>query len=538
NNSVLEYIPSDTPILFAQLKPYSAVELMKGFEDNGVYTVWTEEMANDLKPLRHSTEPNLVMAYHLIEPLLEHLGDPAKLFELTGMADNQPWYVYSIGLIPVSKAPIANETVFWQYIDTAAEKANVSYETATLEGHSYRRYKLSNEVSSQYADHLIVSVRDGMATMTLEGDALGSTTAMALGFEKPTSSLANSDILSELTDKYPLAKNNIGYIDFQRIVGAVTMAEDSALNRHLVAVAQDDRGTKSMLADFGSDACSTDLNSVAANWPRLVIGQEVDVSAGEVSTQITLETHNQVILGALQSLQGHIPDYVGNKDNLFSMALGIDAGNIASAVTTIVEDLQQPSYRCERLADIQGHIAREDISKVHIITPFVTGLKGFSMALFAAEEESFDAMAAFSADDVGFLIDIYQAFEPELAALRPAINGETIDITNELAHDFANQSVFAKGSTSHLALFSGEHATRTVETLDNKLTPSDALLQITFDYAPLYDLYASFTDVETDSRKNSRSAPPVPEFPRINTRDEILFGFDDNGITLQSTTQF
>nr|WP_086939498.1 hypothetical protein [Thaumasiovibrio occultus] len=539
-SNVLEYIPSSTPFLYAQIEPVSTMAMLEQYKNNAVAEELGQEVLDTLRNEFASEGPGAQFVVELLSPFYTNLNNPEQILATTGLADAASYYAYTLGMVPVLKFGIADETAFWQYIDAAQTNSGVTHTVKTLEGVEYRDYPIVDPSEDEKYLSTIVAVKDGVATITFDTNLFETTLPIALEVEKPAESLASTGTLEALEKTYPLAKSGVGYLDFQKIVAALTNPTGSLLGEQLNSIAAEDRGMQSMLENTSVGACQTELDAIAANWPRLVMSYDIDQEARTQQFNMTMESNNQVILNALKSLQGELPAFLDNNEMLASFGIGLNAGNIGTAVTDIVNELQTPSFECFPLAAGQSELSsiNGDLAGIHMVTPFVTGVKGFSTGVFgvdvAGDAPSVDGLIVLTAEDPLGVVRMTKGFVGEIAILEESANGNVINLSDSFPTAmFTPAPVYAVTHGNHLAIYQGDKASKAAAKLADGETSND-LIKADVNFGAIMDI------VMAEAEKYA--SPDELEMIKALSNNDVTLDYNLNisaqGITIDGTSTY
>lgn len=487
---VLDYVPSDTPLFSGQLTPFPIKD----------YIASSPNLINPadqkkLEALYEQDTPALHFLANLMKTYQAGLKDPDLLVKTFGLNDNIRAYFYTLGLSPVLKVEVANPQAIWDLLDKNEKETGFEHTEGKLKDLTYRIYEMTKDNKDKPVN-LVVAQANGFLTITIQTELVTEQIlGMALGLEKPNKSLADTNILSDITKQHQFTNDNVSFINNIEIVKGLTSTDANQLAIQLDALAKEE--AENPFDMLHTDVCKQELNSIAQNWPRTVMGYtKMDISKAEstLSFAAVIESKNQAILGALKSLRGYIPNYTQNFDNnVIATSLGLDISQLSSSLTNIWADLKTPAYQCEPLAEMQYQIAEsgQSLGMLGMGANMASGVKGISAAIFdysmkqvdeQPQLDSFDALVAVHADNPEAIYNSVKMFVPELQQVALTNNGPAISlkdiypIPRELNLD---PKIAIKGN--HFVIFNGNKGLQEAEKLALETVSANGLFQLSFD---------------------------------------------------------
>ncbi|MDF2153067.1 hypothetical protein [Vibrio sp. CAU 1672] len=538
SDSLLAQVPADSLMVAYQTEAFNHYEFLNAFG------VTSQGSIAELFALQQLT-PQQAFVLNLLDGYLESAASPESLKAYFGTGDSINPLFYTLGLVPVYKLPIESPAALWKTLDHQELMNGVTHEKARLGTVEYRRYELTDAADPQNGIGLVVAVVDNVLTITVDVPKLGEQNplAMAFGLEAPAVSLADTDRLKALQDKYGENNNSFGYVDHREIIKGLTTRDGNLLAQQLSRIEPDPE-----LEQLRSPACHREFTQIGQHWPQSVAFMEYQMGQGQPSVKgsFVIESSNRVILDALKSLRGVLAD--SNSDESFlSLALGVDITKLAPAIGTIWMDLAAPQYQCPMLAQMQGDMREfNPTASVQLGAGMLNGLKGLGMELFdiyvdsnTAYGESFeqlDALLTVSASDPNTLLQSAQLLVPELAQLPIKPDNQPVNVSG-LFNQYSGMSmdVFVRMNDAHLTIYSGEKAGKASEqVMAHPLTPN-GLLSFKMDSERILEVMQSTSEV---------TGEPVPEDVALSlqqgfvggmtldvTEDGIAFGIDYQAAT-------
>jgi len=536
---VLEYIPADTPLFAAQLAPFP----LRDYLSSAPKIVDPSEL-QALDDQYNPEQPAANFLLSLMKAYQAGLTDTDLFMRTFGLPDEMRAYFYTLGLLPVFKAEIANEQAIWKLLDNAEHESGLSHKTATIEHINYRAYPISDVDDENYVE-IVVAIDKGLLTITLNSDYQeAALLKQALGLSKAENSLADSGLVEELIKKHNFKQTSLGFINHIELIKGLTTTAGNQFAQQLTRL-EKDFGTNEMLSEVRSEQCAAEFATIAEHWPRTVAGYtHLDITPTESTLAVStiIESSNSVILSALADLRGFIPSYVGDINNsLFTMGLGIDISNLSKTLNSVWSDLQTPTYHCQPLAEIQGELsgAGELITMSAIGANMVNGVQGVSLGLFdyalenmdsSQQLTSLDALFTLSAENPAQLFNTVKMFLPELQHLQLSHDSDPIELMKILpipAEFNIAPKLAIKGK--HLVIYNGSQAEQTANQLGTEELAKRGIYELSFDFKKM------ITPVLTATTLSGEQIPEEMRFlTEYDARMQMSFDVNEQGLIFKS----
>ncbi|HEY7865361.1 MAG TPA: hypothetical protein VIC51_05110 [Psychromonas sp.] len=538
--NVLDYVPADTPLLSAQLKPFPLKDYL-----NSSPQLMTAEDQSALENIAIEGDPQAKFFLSLAKSYQTTLPDTELFLNTFGLADNIRAYFYMLGALPVLKIEVENTQAIWDLLDKAEQESGYFHRSGKIQETEYRAYRLNAPAEAQSTE-LIISQDNGLLTVTLNSSLnKEALLTSALGLLKAENAITDSGILEEIESKYNFNDQNIAFINHQEIIKGLTTVNANQLARHLSLIfSQQDQ--ENPLSTFRTAECNAELTNIANNWPRTVFGY-TDLSV--TSTQSTMdlstviESKNQTIINALQSLRGYIPQYTQNiENNVFALGFGVDFNQLTSAAASILTDLKTPSYQCAPLQEIQTSLQQQGQNysmMLGMAGGVANGLKGFSLAVldYSMSQdgdkqalESIDALLSYSADNPLTLFNSLKMFSPDLQQLQLPADGTAVDLS-EFPFIAKGLNIAPKMAVkgNHLVIYNGEKSEQQADLLSSEALTKNGLFTFSFDFKRMFD------PIITTAELSGESIPSEAMFlQNYNMRMKFDVDINQQGIVFNS----
>ena len=505
--NALDYIPADT-IFFAgaitpkPIKDYLALASNYSNADD------IAQLEN-LYATSENKSPAGTFLFSLLKEYQTALADPDQMVKTFGLGEKVQSYIYTIGLLPVVKIEISNPQAIWNLLDKHELESEFLHEEGTFRDITFRSYRITSPEEETQVD-IIIAQKDGFLTATLSTELVSeSLLAMALGFDKPTESLADSETISNIVKNHKLSQEGIGFLNHIAIIEGITATKGSLLADQLATLSEQNNSQPFEILQ--TQVCQEELTSIVYNWPRTVFGYtKMDITAEKATIGLSyaLESKNEIILNALKSLRGFIPNYAENfESKIASVSIGLDVSNLSNSLTTIWNDLQTPAYQCFPLSIVQSQISEngKSIGMLGMATNMASGVKGISAGLFnysiddSSEDQpaltSLNGLIALHADNPETIFNSIKMFSSELQQIELLSNGEAIPLNEISPLDPTlkiDPQVVIKGD--HLIIYNGDLGKQQAEKLGAEKLSANGLYQMSFDmkklFAPIINIIA------------------------------------------------
>ncbi|MGB5444226.1 MAG: hypothetical protein WBM99_01860 [Psychromonas sp.] len=537
--NVLDYVPADTPLFSAQLKPFpikdylTATPNLSTAEDDAAF----QNIAVQGDP-QSDFFLSLAKTYHATSK------DPDLFVKTFGLADNIRAYFYTLGALPVLKIEVENPQAIWELLDKAELESGYTHRIGKVQETEYRAYRLNSPTEKQKIE-LIFAQNNGILTVTLDSFLHQDTLlATALGLQKADKPISQTAILEEIANKHHFTDQNIAFLNHQEIVKGLTTINGNQLARHLSLIFPEQTPENPLLS-FRTPVCETELTTIANNWPRTAFGyKNLNITKNESTMDFStvIESKNQIIVNALQSLRGHIPQYAQDiKNNILALGFAVDANQLSTAAATILTELQTPDYQCQPLQEMQYSLqeGQNYLSMLSMASGMANGLKGISFAVmdYSVSKngdnqslDSLDALISYSADNPTILFNSLQMFIPALQRIQLPVDGSAVDLSaSDLLPYGLNIQPKIAVRGKHLVIYNGTKALQHANSLSEEALSQNGLLTLSLDYKRMIEPLIAAAEL---------SAEILPEeaifLKNYNMRLKFDLDINESGIVFDS----
>lgn len=484
----LHYVPADTLIFSGQLTPFPLKQYLQA-------TTFQQQALPDelLHELEHAQEPQQRFLASLLKIYFQAAQSPEQFQATYGLPDEMRMLFYTVGLLPVLRYQVSDEQAIWKMLDQAELESGFKHSPKQLKGLSYRSYSFVTKPGKPSLE-LLIGQRDGWLTVTLNTLANESADLEeAFALKQPARNLGDRLLLEDIRTRHGFEPSSISYFDHQQLVTGVTTQNKNRLATMLTRLVEN-AGGKNPLAELRTPACEQELGNIAAAWPRTAFGlYKVDINDQSVSmhTGMVVESSSQVVLGALNAIQGYLPSYL-EEASVFGFGLGLDANSLNPSLAKLWNNMLTPEYKCVPLQQMQASVRAANPAALAMFTGMVQGVKGigFSMLDYSLDMQGempqltgFQGIATLSAENPDILFNMTKVFAPPLAQVELPADGSPVDLSYLLPPEAGNDvkpMLARKGE--HLVLYTGEKGQVVAEAMAGEKVTSNGFMNLSMDY--------------------------------------------------------
>lgn len=464
DDTLLKYVPADTPYVFASLEPLpdDIMDELEPMIDRVLvsYRSVLEEVivakeAELTEEQRTSEDTQKVKA--VVEGLSTLLS--VEGMREAGIARDSLMAFYGNGLLPVMRIELSDGALFETAIARLEQQGGDQMLVADFEGQSYRYF------DAEELRMLIAVVEDQAVFAMVPAAFDDAQTGRALGLTLPDSSITDSTVLQDIISKYDYTNHVVGFVDVAAIAERF-VGEPSGLDVDLMALLEVDDTEL-------SNVCKEEIRDVAGVVPRMVAGY-TGISAKRFDSSVVFELRDDIATG-LQALPAVVPGLGGDHGGLMSFGMSLDVKEARSFMEARLDAMEADPFECEHFADLQGGVAQARESLNQPLPPMVYDFKGFVAIIDEIEgldvasqtpPTSVDGSFLLAMDNAQGLVAMGAMFSPELAALNLQPGGDPValDLPQLQAMGI---SAFAALTDSAVAVSVGEESESEVQGMLN-----------------------------------------------------------------------
>ncbi|HET8551417.1 MAG TPA: hypothetical protein VFM97_02930 [Gammaproteobacteria bacterium] len=485
--------------------------------------------------------PRYGQAGRFVEGLFEAYADQVEQGKaIPGMPRLPKSVAYTVGLVPVLRMKLTDAAAFQRFLDEAEQRGRAHATAGSFQGVSYREYSIEfNRKPTRSA--LLVAVRPHYVVVTIDAPAFRDVALpVALGLKAPAKTLAQSGLLQRIADKNGFERGDIGFINHQAIVAALTGAPGSLAGKMLTQV-----DAKHQLAAVRTPACRRDMQSIANGWPITVMGMVPNNGAAPgdvvIRERMVSRLTDASLTKSLSQLRGHIPAALidGSAKPILGFALGLDAAHLAPVLGGLQQRFVQADFHCDWLVKAQQNVLQKNPAARTAAAALFSGVRGVSLEVFdanpAAGVAGLDALVDISATSPRRLFQMAKRMKPRLLG-QVQIPADGSPVALQLPRKGV-PPVQVMIAGKHLVFFMGPTAAKAAQGLKNdKLTPN-GVVYYRIDYAKAMPLMAAFLVAhhqgQMDAAALQKLKKSVDRMSKLKLRIRALLDFGQDGVVLK-----
>lgn len=494
-DNLLQYVPADTPYLFATGAPLPD-DLLDKIEPRvdrvlSAYQVVLREVFRSAMAKNSSgRDPEEIARMSAI------VDELTTLLSIDGMRSagferNSAMVFFGNGLLPVLRVSLSDPKLFDAAIVRIEEAAETSMKTAEIDGKPYR-YVGDDEGS------LIIATLDDDAVFAFVPAKFSDTaTRELLGLTLPADNIASTNTLSDISEAYGFTEHYIGFIDSQRI--ASTFIDGPTGLDAVLFESMDDEMPEM------SAVCKQEVRDVVAIVPRMVFGYE-EINEDAMSGSFIVELREDIANG-LMPISALVPGLGMDAGGLLSMGFSFNLLEIRKFYEGRLDAMENDPFECEYFAELQAGVVKGREILNQPVPPFVYSMRGVNAIIDDIGDfdlannrppEDIDASLVFAMDDAQTMVAMGAMFSPELANLNLQPDGKAVllDIAQVKA---TGKDVYAAMVDDAVALSVGANAENRVTTVLNADAAEPApVFSMSMDAGRYYSLIGETMTLEPD----------------------------------------
>lgn len=516
NDSLLRYVPADTPYIFAAVEPLP----------DEIWAVLERQMASAGDVMRLAIQNAIEELRFAVESggADAGLGDPgdnqpvseilaelisAETLEATGINRDSTYVLYGYGLLPVIRVTLAEGHDMGRVLDSLEtlieSQGDVTVATASVAGQAYRY------IESDQA-RLIAALLENELVLTAVPAGLDDAELRSiLGLDLPEQSIADSGRLEAIADEYGFTSNLVAMFDTEQMT-ARFLDEPTTTDAALF----DLMGYE---PEAVSAACRDEIRGLAGVAPAMVTGY-TELNAGSLAMSLVVELREDIARG-LAGIPTAVPALGAATDALFSLGMSSDIPAAREFAATRLDAIEDDPFECEFFAGLQASVPSARIYLNQPIPPIVESIKGFSATVdfgaldFASSAPMPTDMSLsllLATDDVNGLLAMAAALDPQIAALDLSTDGEIAELdlppplTDPSVNPFGPAYFVATDSQIGVGLGRNGEA-RLAELMAAPAGDPSTILSMSIDMGTYYGILADA--METMAPPDTAGAPPL-----------------------------
>ena len=419
--AILDYVPADSPYVFASITPLPD-DVMDKLEPNierilAAYEVLLQELfAMATAEIDANGDDDAERAAAVI-------GELSSLLSIDGLRGagfdrESRSALYGNGMLPVLRIEVTDGALFEAALVRIEESSGEEMDVATISG-SLVRFITAEEVK------LLISVLDkqvviSVAPASFSDDQLST----LLGFTAPKSNITDSGKLQSIADDYGFSDYFIGYFDFVKMVNTFT-GDASGLDADLITLMDAD--------DEISDVCRAEIRSMAGIAPRMVMGY-TGITTERFDTKLVVELRSDIAEGVAQ-LTAPVPGLGTDLGGMMSIGMSLDIKAMREFIVARLDALEADPYLCEDFTGLEQGVIQARAAVQQPVMPMIYDFRGFVALIENIEglnmatqtpPTSVDGQFLLAMENAPAMVSMGAMMSPELAGLDLQADGKPV----------------------------------------------------------------------------------------------------------------
>ena len=564
----IDYVPSDTPYLLANLAPmppaaqermqrYSGqiIEIFKSGAKQGILKGLSAGETETAESAEKRAEVEQVFSF-FAELGSIYTNDEAAL--KAGFKPQAQFAIYGVGLVPVmrwqisdaSKARLTVTNALNKIIDFS-KKANAKLPAKKREtDFSYARSALRGgeifRLGTEKIQPIIVIEGDQMVVSLLPLNAKADLLQMVAPATAGNSKAVSAK-LSVIQQRYGLGSFALGFMDFAPLSNVV-MGKPNKLEAALWAASHDEK------LPMPTAACKSEMLGIISHMPRAVMGYTA-MSGTEMSAKMVLELAPEI---STQLAGTIVPMPAYGKGSAFKMAFSTDPIKMMNVMRVQADKVIAKPYTCPELLSWNESAAKVKENLANPMLGMVAMVKGFGFSFdefqmdFAAEKpepRGITGNVALFTDQPEAVLGMVQGYVTQMANTKPELGGKPVKL---------DPAIFAGIPAGSLSVNEGYAAMNPAMIIvgvgKNRLAELSALQTApTTKNGEVFELFygSALFELALGSMEKTKAAMPAADQEGFAQMMEIqkammaqfeavgsTIAFTKNGVEMVSTTRF
>lgn len=535
SNPLLTYVPADTPVVFANLKPVPK-DITDAYVDR--FQPVLDELNKGIAELQsdhadgyHADDPKAIFA----SAVLDELGGSISVesLEKLGISLQSHKVFYTVGVFPVMRIELTDATALRAAIARIEAKMGVSLPVRQLNGENYWRMADPDSPMGAYISVLDEQLALSVFPVTAEDQLL----AAFLGQELPASSMASSNALSIMNSEKGYSAYGSGIVDMEKLSNE--FFDGDSMTRGLMGP------EVSAQLDSLDAVCIQEARAMIAKAPRMTVGA-TSVTANEMSYKMDLEIASPLAAG-LATLVSNVPA-APEGDFMFSASLALQVGKLRNFVLEKATGIVAAPYQCPQLQELNSN-AQQLVTQLNIpMPPMVNNLEGIRVKMDdfdpGAGFNQGNGMLALHVDKPEMFVGMASMMVPGFDTLDLANQTEPVKLPQEIIR-MPNLDVYAlMGKNSIGAALGEQNATNLKDFMTVDTSNDGTFFSMSYDMAKQMELqkslgqYTGMNYGSDNSPVHQYSEAVRDSYMQVLGRSRVDMRFTTDGLVIESAVTF
>lgn len=436
----LAFVPADTPYLVANLKPLNddarQALLQSGDMQKTLQVGRLHELAGKLADEHKDDLANLV---RYTADYLDH-HSYAEIEADSGTDPDGLFAIYGLGLSPVLRGQLKDADKFHDWIAGFEKAYGHTFAKSTLDKMEYQHVALGKSKLQ-----LVIATHDKQYTIAvLPADGNDSRMRLALGMDKPETSVQDKKTLEKLADTNGYGPYLVSYADLTRLPKLIAGGNDPMLKPLFALPMHDSKGKPVDLARELPANCEADLARIAARVPMLSSGY-TKIKAKDTVQQMDVRLAPDIVK-AFKGIGAVVPGLGDNPSKaMLDLTLALPVPKIRDFWLSQAEAVKAKPFTCPALASINqmADKAQQYLPKMSI--PPLGDLRGLRMVVDQYDNNADDgasplanlrARVLIASHNPDGLLSMAKAMLPSLAQMDIKQDGKPVALPDAARQQF------------------------------------------------------------------------------------------------------
>jgi hypothetical protein len=457
----LAFVPADTPYVIANL------DVLDDSTREAILAQVDAELPAQVSQMKaradqiQDTDPD--MAKYLRTVASEFDGKTsAQLIQETGIDPKGYSAFYGLGLSPVLRLQLADANAFQNFVNKVQTDYGKKFESVTLGTQSYQRYV----APASHLQFVIAVVGKQAVLAMLPNDAAEPLVRQALGLDRPSKSIQDTDTLADLAKTKSYAKWAVGEIDLTKLLPLASGGQDPLAVALLKAHAESESAkTGEPVANLMQvpASCQTDASRIAARMPQMSFGYTtLDDKHRDMRFDVSLASD---IVSAFNGLKIDLPGLGSDASAPFELSMALPMTQLRTFWTAQAAAVTAQPFSCPMLANLNESFSSIGENMQKAAVPPIGDLLGLHIALDSYTVNPNGGMpklagrVAVGTNNPAGLLAMAQITSPLIAGVKLTPDGKPVALPAQLTNALGETGWAAMGDKAlGVAVGDGEDA--------------------------------------------------------------------------------
>lgn len=520
-SAMWESIAADTPFLYA----YDGASMDRDLV-NTMLASNHESMQAMLEQMQADASMNDEAAGKLALAVVKEFATVSDIASMEALGLSADGYITlsARGIDPVMQISLSDEEAFMAMIERVVLAAEVELPEPVM----HKDHRLW-EVPMEELGALIIGVGGGKASIgTIADPADVDAKEMVLGIQKPANSMAGSERIAQMQQRYGFDGINLGFIGVADLLNAVSDPGSNPIKDRILAISGEQ--------ELVPAACVALVKSFGEVMPQIALGS-TSINSDQISIRSVIELTGSTP-EQLQAIAAPVPGMGKSNESAlarYSMALSLPA--LRTALNNLSSGLREVSGDCPWIEP--GALDNLDRSAMQLANPMFSGVKGLHLELDTLDlmpgmmmPNDVRAQLLIAADNPLGLLGLAAMASPQLAQLNLKADSQPVAVGPEIIPPLVPAPHLAASETA-LAMSVGEGNQETLpDFLAGPTSDKATLLRISYDASKLAELIEAQMEAAGDSAPAGFNASSLGAFDWV----EIEVYSNEHGLILDQAS--